>query len=151
MGYCCRIWCPSVCLGPSNLSWLTSNHHCIFTMPSTCTFTIILALQPLTLAQWPLPLLSLLPQNCLNETSHQCQNGTFAAFCQFLKWVQRPETLVDLWSTFQGQIGHHDLGLCLLMQYCLNKTLHQCQNGKFGEFYQYLRWVLTFDLLFKVR
>ncbi len=113
--------------------------------------TIILALWPLTLAQWPLPLLCLLRQNCLNETSHQCQHGTFAAFCQYRWWVRRAVTLVELWPTFQGHIGHHDLGHCLLVQYCLNKTSHQCQNGTFGEFYQYLSWVLTFDLLFKVR
>ncbi len=88
-------------------------------------------------------------KNCLNKTSHQCQNGIFAAFCQYVRPVRMSVTLVDLWSTFQGQIGHCDLGLCLLVQYCLNKT-PQCQNGIFGEFYQYLGWVLTFDLLFKV-
>ncbi len=49
--------------------------------------TIILALWLLTLAQWPLPWLCLLLQNCLNETSHQCQNGTFAASCQYLRWL----------------------------------------------------------------
>ncbi len=36
----------------------------------------------------------------------------------------------------------------LLVKYRLNKTSSQCQNGTFGEFYKYLGWVLTFDLLF---
>ncbi len=67
-----------------------------------------------------------------------CQNRIFAAFCKYLRSVRRTMTLVDLWPTFQGHIGHHDLGLCLLVQYCLNKTSYQCQNGTFGEFYQYL-------------
>ncbi len=112
--------------------------------------TIILTLRPLALAQWPLPWLCLLQQNCLNKTFYQCQNGTFTAFCQYLRSVRRAVTLVEHWPTFQGHICHHDLGLYLLVQYCLYETSHQCQNGTFGEFYQYLGWVLTFDLLFKV-
>ncbi len=129
----------SVCLSvhpisPSLYIWHTSNHHCIITIPGLVPHTIIFALRPLTLAWWPLPLLCLLPQNCQKETSHQCQNGTFASFCQYLRWVRRAVTLVDHWPTFQGYIGHRGLGLCLLVQYCLNKTSHQCQNGTFCEF-----------------
>ncbi len=46
MGYCRRLWHMSVCssirlsvqtISPSLYTWLTSNHHCIFTMPSICT------------------------------------------------------------------------------------------------------------------
>ncbi len=47
-----------------------------------------------------------LPQNYLNQTSHQYQNCTFAAFCQYLGWVWSAVTLVDRWPTFHGQIGH---------------------------------------------
>ncbi len=50
-GYCVA---SGICLSvhpmsPSLHTLLTSNHHCIFTMPSTC----ILAFRPLTLAWWP--------------------------------------------------------------------------------------------------
>ncbi len=94
---------------------------------------------------------AMLSQNSPNKTFHQYQNGKFVAFCQYLRWVWRAVNLVEFWSTFQDHIGHCNLGLCLLVQYCRNKTSHQCQNGTFGEVYQYLRWVLTFDLRFKVR
>ncbi len=159
MGYCCSLQRLSV--HPSIrlfiqflLAYIHDWHQTIsayLPCPVLVSHTIILDLWPLTLAWWPLPCLRLLLQNCLNKTYHQCQNGTFAAFCQYLRWVRRAVTLVDLWPTFQGQIDHHDLGLCLLVQYCFNKTSDQCQNSTFGEFYQYLRWVLTVDLLFKVR
>ncbi len=48
--------------------------------PVLVPHTIILALWPLTLAWWLWPLLCLLLQNYLNQTSYQYQNGTFAAF-----------------------------------------------------------------------
>ncbi len=159
MRYYRRLWHLSgrlyVCLSIQFLLAYIHDWHQTITAYLPCPVlvprTIILALWPLTLARWPLPWLCLLPQNCLNETCHQCQNSTFAAFCQYLRWVWRAMTLVDLWPPFQGHIGHHDLGLCLLVQNCLNRTSHQCQNCTFGEFYQYLGWVLTFNLLFKVR
>ncbi len=156
MGYCCSLWCLSVFL---SIQFLLAYIYITDIKPSLhiynaqylFPYTSILALRPLTLAWWLWPWLCLLPQNYLNQKTHECQNGTFAACNQYLRWVGRAVTLVDRWSTFQGYIGHHDLGLCLLMQYCLNKTSHQCQSGTFGEFYQYLWWVLTFDLLFKIR
>ncbi len=169
MGYCHRLRhlsvcvclfvflsvCLSVCLSIQFLLAYIHNWHQTITAYLPCPVlvprTIILALQPLTLAWRPSSWICLLLQNCLNKTSHQWQNSTFAAFCQYLRWVWRAMTLVDLWPPFQGHIGHHDLGLCLLVQNCLNRTSHQCQNCTFGEFYQYLGWVLTFNLLFKVR
>ncbi len=147
--------CPSVCLSIQFLLAYIHDWYQTITAYLPCPILvprpIIMALWPLTLAQWPLPWLCLLPQNCLNETSHQFQNSTFAAFCQYLRQVRRAVTLLDRWPTFQGLIGHRDLALCLLVQYYLNKTSHQCQNGTFGEFYQYLGWILTFNRLFKVR
>ncbi len=112
--------------------------------------TIILALRPLTLTRWPLPWLCLLPQNCLNETSHQAKTVHFLHFANISDEFEGQWP----WLTFDQlfkDTDHHDLELCLLVQYCHNKTSHQCQNGTFGEFYQYLKWVLTVDLFFKVR
>ncbi len=74
--------------------------------PVLVPHTIILALLLLTLTWWCWPWLCLLLQNYLNQTSHQCQNGTIAAFCQYLGWVCRAMTLVGIWITSQGQKGH---------------------------------------------
>ncbi len=74
------------------LAYIHDWHQTITTYlpcPVLVPHTIILALQPLTLACWPWLWLCLLPQNYLNQTSHQYQNGTFAAFCQYLGWVWR--------------------------------------------------------------
>ncbi len=89
--------------------------------------TIILALWPLTLAWWPLPGFCLLPQNCLNETSHQCQNGTFAAFCQYLRWVRWAVTLVELYPTFQRHIGH--CKTCYNNTICIKHHIHSIKGN----------------------
>ncbi len=107
-------------ISPILYIWLTSNHHCIFTMPSTCTSHYYSG--SLTLAWWPWPWLCLLLQNYLNQISHQYQNGTFAAFCQYLRWVWKAVTFVDLCPTFQCQID--------LLQYYLNQTSHLCYKGE---------------------
>ncbi len=108
MEYCHTLRCLSVCLSVCLsiqflLAYIHDWHQTItayLPCPVLVPHTITLALRPLTLAWWPLPWLCLLPQNCLNETSHQCQNGIFAAFCQYLRWVRRAVNLVDIWPTF---------------------------------------------------
>ncbi len=95
-----RLVCLSIQFLPAYIhDWhqtITAYLPCPVLVPST----IILDLRPLTVAWWPLPWLCLLPQNCQNKTFHQCQNGTFAAFCKYLRWVWRAVTLVDHWPTF---------------------------------------------------
>ncbi len=92
--------CLSVCLSIQFLLAYIYYWHQTITAYLPCpvlvAHTIILALRPLTLVWWPLPLLCLLLQNCLNEASHQCQNSTLAAFCQYLRWVRKAVMLVEL-------------------------------------------------------
>ncbi len=86
MGYCRNLRRMSVCLSIQFLLAYIHYWHQTITayLPILVPHTIILALRPLTLAWWPLPWLCLLPQNYLNQTSHQYQNGTFAAFANIL-------------------------------------------------------------------
>ncbi len=130
--------CPSVHLSVHQIYW----HQTIIAYlpcPVLVPRTIILSPRPLTLVRWPLLVTAKLPERNITSIPKRY-------ICCILSISQ-----MNSKGTFQGHIGHHDLGLCLIVQYCLNRTSHQCQNGTFGEFYQSLWWVLTFDLLFKVR
>ncbi len=53
-------------------TWLKSNHHCIFTMLSSCTSHYYFGCQTFDLGWWPWPWLCLLPQNCKT-----CYSNTF--------------------------------------------------------------------------
>ncbi len=139
----CLSVCLSVCPISSSLyTLLTSNHHCIFTMPSTCTSHYYFVSLTFDLGAVTFTL------TCYRKiawTKHPI-NAKMVHLLHFanISWFQRAVTLIDRWPTFQGHIGHRDLWLFLLVQYCPNKTSHQCQNGTFGEFYQYLGWPLTY-------
>ncbi len=156
MGYCHSLQhlsvCPSIHLSIQLLlALLTSNHQCIFTMPSTCTSHYYFGSPTFDLGTVTFTL-TLLVTTKLPERNITSMPKWY--ICCILPLSQTSLKGSDLgwtWPTFQGQIGHHDVELFLLVQYCLNKTSHQCQNCIFGEFYQYLEWFLTFDLLFKVR
>ncbi len=130
-------------ISPSLFTWLTSNHHCIFTMSSTCTWHYYFGSPTFDLDTMTLTFTLLVTTKLPEPNITSIPKWYICCILPYIGCVWRAVTLVDIWSTCQGQIGYHNIRLCLLVQYCLNKTSHQCQSGTFGEFYQYLGWVLT--------
>ncbi len=93
-------------ISPSLQTWLTSNHHCIFTMPSTCTSyyyflsqtfdlgMVTLTLTLLVTAKLPEPNITLIPKRyicCILPISQMSWKGS---------------NLGGPLTTFQGQICH---------------------------------------------
>ncbi len=129
---------PHVCLSIQFLLAYIHDWHQTITAYLPCSVlvphTIILDLRSLIVAWWLWPGLCLLPQNYLNQTSHQSQNGTFAAFA-------------NIWDEFEGQWSWWTFDPLFKVRWVTSRLVTTIPSNITSMLKWYIWWILQISYI----